>query len=125
MQISHIMNREVVCMTEADTIFAAWGKMKSHRIRHIPILDDNGRISGILSDRDIINAFAEMAGQQDMYAALKDYMSIKPYCCTAKSTVKEVARILIERKIDSAPVIDENGFVTGIVTSTDFIKLAS
>lgn len=51
-----IMKREVITMTKTDTIETAIHKLKQHRIRHIPVINDDRHVIGLITDRDIKQA---------------------------------------------------------------------
>jgi CBS domain-containing protein len=98
------------------------------RIRHIPVLA-NGRLVGILSDRDLIGATANHIfglKQKSKSALLKavairDVMKKKVITVSPDTEIKDAARLMAERKIGCVPVVS-SGALIGLVTTTDILK---
>jgi CBS domain-containing protein len=114
------MTRDVVVVPPELDLAVARTLMERRRIRHLPVVED-GRLVGILSDRDLLQyegsslAAAEMAGAAAMTPA--------PITCFITTTVSRVAQMMLEHKIDSVPVVDPTGHLVGLVTSSDLLQL--
>ncbi len=66
------MTQQVVFSRPDDHVSAVWSKMKQHRLRHIPIIDDQSRPVGIINARDALQALlANAANEAEL---LRDYM---------------------------------------------------
>lgn len=91
--------------------------MSENSIRHIPIEDD-GRIVGLVSDRDIKTL--SMANGQNIIA--KDFMSTDIFSTVRETPLEEVVLEMSKRKIGSAIVNDSGGSLFGIFTSTDALN---
>lgn len=64
MALAAVMNPGVVCCRAEDTIEAAAALMGDHQIRRLPVLDDEGRLAGLLSVTDIaVHASEQLAGE--------------------------------------------------------------
>jgi len=62
--IAEVMNAAVICCRAEDTIEAAAALMGDHQIRRLPVLDDEGRLAGLLSVTDIaVHASEQLAGE--------------------------------------------------------------
>ena len=114
MNSSAIMTREVVVVSPTVTVSAAARMMDRLRIRHLPVVAA-GQLAGILSDRDLLRRAPDTSCGEAMSAA--------PVTCSAETTVGCIAELMIERRIDSVPVVDRSGLLTGLVTSTDLLWL--
>lgn len=93
--------------------------MKDNDIRHVPILDDNGKVVGMVSQRDLKVVYAT-SRREDFIA--KDLMSPEPYMVPYDMSIDRVALEMSKRKIGSAVVLDEDDQVYGIFTSTDALN---
>lgn len=118
------MTRDVLCIAPADDLDAAWRMMQDLRVRHLPVLDGM-RLVGILSDRDVLlRATLLDDGAVDVPTIpVSHVMTPKPVTCQPSSTVSHVADIMLERKIDSLPVVDSQGNLVGLITSSDLLEL--
>ncbi|HHO81454.1 MAG TPA: CBS domain-containing protein, partial [Bacillaceae bacterium] len=56
MLVREIMNRPVFTVRATDTLREAWELMRDRRIRHLPVVDESGRLVGIVTDRDLRGA---------------------------------------------------------------------
>jgi CBS domain-containing protein len=71
-RVGDVMTGEVVCCTLETTIEEARGAMKNRRVRHLPLVDDEGRLQGLISIGDL-NAFATSDHEQTIYL-LQEYI---------------------------------------------------
>jgi CBS domain-containing protein len=114
MNTTAIMTRDVVVVSPTVSVGAARHMMNRLTIRHLPVVEAR-RLVGILSDRDLLRHGDGVACAEAMTAA--------PVTCSAESSVGRVARLMLEHKIDSIPIVSLSGTLTGLVTSTDLIGL--
>jgi acetoin utilization protein AcuB len=116
---------EVVdCMTPGphavapnDTLAQAMSLMQEHGIRHLPVMNRDGKLVGILSDRDITRALALTRASPDSIA-IEEAMTPEPYSVRPNVPLNVVARRMAEQKIGSAIVVDRRA-VLGVFTTTD------
>jgi len=87
-------------------------------IRHMPVVDADGSVVGIVSDRDIKLAWTRGPDTQVGDAMSKYVQWVHP-----DHPARRAVEIMITRKIGSVPVIAD-GLLVGIVTETDFLRLA-
>ena len=129
MLIRNWMTPEVITVTP-DTSLLKLGKlMRDHGVRRLPVLD-NGRVVGIISDRDVRDASPSKATTLDMYEMhyllaeikAKDIMTPKPVTIKPTDTVEKAAMIMLDKKIGGLPVVDEKGALAGIISDQDVFK---
>jgi predicted CoA-binding protein/predicted transcriptional regulator len=107
---------------------AAW-KMEQGHFRHLPVVDNQGKLLGMLSDRDIrlIRPSLAFVGKEDamvqlwslfvQQAAVFDPVSVKP-----ETTLKEAAELMLRWHVGGLPVVDEQQRVVGVITYTDILR---
>jgi acetoin utilization protein AcuB len=93
--------------------------MREHQIRHLPVVVD-GVLVGILSDRDL-NLVQTLAHARPEEITVEDAMTSDPYTVSPDTPLNQVARVMVQRKIGSAVVI-EHGSVAGVFTLTDALQ---
>ncbi len=128
MKVSDRMTRKVVTLKEEQSLREALTLQQLHRIRHIPVVAD-GRVVGILTDRDIKRASPSLLSgiDQKQYDELLEtirvgqIMTRNPHTVTPATPLKHVAEILIDRKFGALPVI-ENNLLVGIITEIDLLR---
>lgn len=132
MKVRDLMNADVATVRRNDQLQIADDLMNLGRIRHTPVLDDEGEeVVGILSQRDLFRGALARAlgyGQRAQHKVLgmlsvKDVMTCDPVTVAPDLPLPEAARIMLDKKIGCLPVV-EGGKLVGILTESDFLRLA-
>lgn len=127
--ISKIMTRKLITLKITDDLFKAEKLFKEHHIRHIPVVDNQKHIVGMLSLTDLnrisfLDSYDEDEIQIDnaIYEMLciEQLMVKSPVKVTSDITIKDAAEILAKNEFHALPVVD-NGLLVGIVTTTDLL----
>jgi CBS domain-containing protein len=126
--VSEIMMGSPVTLKPDDTLDLANDIISLGRIRHIPIVDD-GKLIGIISERDLIGAAANRIfglKQKNKSALLKsvrikDIMRKRVVTMDPDTPIKEAAHLMAAKKIGCVPVVRE-GALVGLVTTTDVLR---
>jgi CBS-domain-containing membrane protein len=132
LQVKDIMTREVQSVGRNDQLAVADTLMKQSRIRHLPVLDGDGMVCAVVSQRDLfrgalLRALGFGGRAEDTMlrqVAVKEVMSDKIHTATPDTPVAEAARVMIDRKIGCLPVVEGQKLV-GLVTETDFVRLVA
>lgn len=124
LQVKDSMVREVATLSPGDTAGEALAMCRDLRIRHLPVLDD-GRLVGIVSDRDLRSATPAF-GDPARAAALAevrvgDVMVREVITAGPDDAIDAAANTMREEKINCLPVLEGEDLV-GIVTSTDVME---
>ena len=132
LRVRDVMTAEVTTLQRNDKLSLADDIMRLGRIRHLPVLDENGQLAGILTQRDLFRGalakalgYGERAQRQLMDTlVVKEVMTSEVITTTPDAPLAEAAHVLVERKIGCLPVI-EAGRLIGIITEGDFVALAT
>lgn len=116
------MTTTPVAINSESTLEEAMDMMKDKHIRHLPVMK-NGKIFGLLSDRDLKSIFA-FAGANPKLLKVGDICTDEPYLTNPDAPINEVALEMVSRKVGSAVVVD-NGKLVGIFTATDACQALS
>jgi CBS domain-containing protein len=111
----------VITMKPDDTLDAADAEMKLAGIRHIPVVDDRNHLVGILSDRDILR---ELHRRGSKKLSVREIMTKRVHTIREGAPAYEAARIMLEFKISAVPVLGRDQQLVGVVTETDFLRVA-
>ena len=131
MQIREWMTRNVITVTPEASLFKASKLMKEHQIRRLPVVDDQGRLIGIVSDRDVKAASPSRATSLEMFELLyllseikiRDVMTAPPVSISPDQTVETGALLMEEKGFGGLPVVDADNKVIGIITDYDIFKV--
>ena len=117
--IGDLMTRSLVCLSLEHTVGQARFKMKLGGLRHLPIVDDQQRLLGIVSDRDLLGAV-----NRPEDTPIGDVMSSDVRTVFEDTPAREAAAVMVQLKIGSLPVLDADRKLVGVVTETDFLVVA-
>ena len=130
MRVSDVMTRDVATLRRDDRLIHADDVMRLGRIRHLPIVDGDGTLVGIISQRDLFHSglvralgygTTKQRNALEMvvidWAMVSDVLTIAP-----EAPLASAAELMLERKVGCL-VVTENHQVTGILTESDFVKL--
>lgn len=116
--IGHVMNKNVTLIHPDKSIRYAGQILKAVDIGCLVVMDHE-RISGILTERDIVQK-AVSSGLDANNVRVKDVMSSNVITIDSKESVEEAVDIMEKKRIKKIPVVD-NGKLVGIVTMTDLL----
>ena len=125
------MTTDVVTVDEDTSMMKASIIMKEKKIRCLPVVNATGELVGIVSDRDLRDAAPSKATTLDIYELnyllssikIKDLMTTNLVYVRPDETVEFAAILMLENKVSSLPVINNNGDLDGIITQTDIFKV--
>ncbi len=124
MLIKDIMTDAVIAIGPDMPIIDVASMMQLRKIQHFPVMDKEGRLVGIVSDRDILIIGSDHADAPvglDIKDAIKNVMTTNIQTCQPDDPIEEVAKRMLQQDIGSMPVV-KNTKLVGIVTAKDFLK---
>ncbi len=101
-----------------QTVKEALEIMANFKISGVPVVDDEGKLIGILTNRDL-----RFLKKKDYKKPVSEFMT-KENLITAREniTLEEAEEILQKKKVEKLPVVDENGYLKGLITIKDIVK---
>ncbi|GGN48662.1 MULTISPECIES: acetoin utilization AcuB family protein [Oceanobacillus] len=119
MLVESIMNTDVITLPPTATIEEALRLLKENKIRHIPIVEEDTRVIGIVSDRDVRDAmpssFLKDADRKELQNEIQTIMTQPVITVHPLDFVEEIARIFYEKEFACVPVV-KNEQLVGMVT---------
>jgi acetoin utilization protein AcuB len=130
MLVGERMSHPVITIHPTMNMPEALKLMRQERVRRFPVVDKQGRLVGIVSDKDLLNASPSDATSLSIYEVnyllnklqVKEIMTRNVIAITENTTLEEAARIMADNKIGGLPVIRDKE-VVGIITETDLFKV--
>ncbi len=105
-----------VTITRGSTVADALAMMKEYHIGGIPVVDEEGKLVGIVTNRDL-------RFERNLNSLVDDVMTKENLVTTTQSTdLNEAAEILQKHKIEKLPVVDKDNHLIGLVTYKDITK---
>ncbi|MCB1755220.1 MAG: CBS domain-containing protein [Gammaproteobacteria bacterium] len=128
--VAELMSTGLETLPASATIQQAMALMSEKHIRHIPVVDDKGRLQGLVSHRDLLAASGPRLGENKEAPAadmplLSDIMTEQVETVLKNTSLRVAAQILVARKFGCLPVTDKQGKLVGIITDSDFVNIAA
>jgi len=128
--VAEVMTKALVTLPETASIWEARHLMTDRRIRHILIVNQDGELVGLLTQRDVlattVSVLADVdAGEiQTLESSIpvREVMTVEVTAVEEETDLREAARYMLEHKLGCLPVVHSQR-LAGIITETDFIKL--
>jgi len=129
MPVKDWMSKDLVTIDAETSIMKASKVMKQNEIQHLPVLSQ-GRLAGIVSDRDLKEATPSKATTLDIHemyhlldtVTVKSLMPKRLFTITPGETVEKAAAVMLKRHISALPVVDAQGTLAGIITKGDIFR---
>ena len=143
-----IMTAPTISVSKDNNVKAALDLLAEHNISGPPVIDNDGKVVGILSGSDIIrysqqkkvvpvssiSFWVSPYSETDDIASVRNgfeilhrtiienLMTRKVYTVSMDTPISEVAKLMINRKINRVPVVDNDGKLAGIISRADLVK---
>ena len=135
MFVHRSMTSKVITIGKDANIYEARQLMKQHKIRHVPVVDENDRLIGVVTDRDIRSALPlemlkfpercqELCQKLESVTQFKvaDIMTADPVTIGPHDTIEDALLLFQQHKVGAFPVVDAQGRLTGIISVRDLLR---
>ena len=130
LRVSDLMSRQVVAVRREDDLATLRDLMIDHDIRHVPVVDPDGDLVGLVSHRDLLRAALieqpriERPEERSLLQQLNvdELMTETVVTIEAGADIRDAATLMLEHKFGCLPVT-EDAQVVGILTESDFVHL--
>ncbi|WP_181794665.1 CBS domain-containing protein [Streptomyces sp. WELS2] len=134
--VNDVMTRRVVALREGAAFKDIVRTMQEWRVSALPVLDDDGRVVGVVSEADLLlkeeyggdlGGQARVGQSADIVKAnaltAAELMSVPAVTVVSGATLARAARIMAHRRIKRLPVVAPDGTLEGIVSRSDLLKV--
>lgn len=137
MIVKDVMTRDPITIDPDAPVATAVATMREREVRHLPVVDDTGRLVGMVTDRDLRGALLAPAiaeflspparrRQRAMTESIqalrvRDVMTWNAITTEPQAAVAQAAAVMLEGRFGSLPVV-EDGILVGIVTERDVLR---
>ncbi len=115
LRAQQIMSSPVLTVSSEDTIRDAAKLFREKRFRHLPVVSEEGKLVGIISDRDTLPV-------SDRTDPIKEHMATAIISARPETEIRKIASVFFHERIGAMPILDENGSVSGILTRSDILR---
>ena len=131
MLVGDWMSKNVSTATEDVSMIKAGRMLRERKIRRLPVVDKEGRLVGIVSERDLRAASPSKATTLDMHELyyllseikVGDIMTKRVITVGPDDTVEKAAVLMLRHNVGGMPVVDDKGLVVGVITDSDIFKV--
>lgn len=118
--VGQIMRTDPVTIHATSTVRDAVNVMSRNGIRHLVVVSPMGNVIGLLSQRDIFRHLSESGNRNSIVG---NVMTTPVVSTQPDVPADEAARLLVENKIGSLPVVSDSRQLVGVVTRSDLLTL--
>jgi acetoin utilization protein AcuB len=130
MLVGERMSHPVITVSPNTPMQEAHKLMRDEKIRRLPVVDKQGKLVGIISESDLLNAAPSDATTLSVWEmnyllskiTVKEIMTRKVISAQPDTPLEDAARNMVDNKIGGLPVV-RNNEVVGIITETDLFKI--
>lgn len=120
--IADVMSKPVLSVRLGSLLDEALKQMIKSGVRHLAVVDEQGRCTGIISDRAIASAWATDYNAL-AHRSVASVLDHAPCVLNAKSAVVDAARLMHDARTDAVVIVDEQARPLGMVTGSDLVSL--
>ncbi len=121
---NQIMQPKVITVSADEDVEHAWRILTGHGIHQAPVLDAGQRLVGIVGERDLLMMLNVDGGEvrDVLRKRVRDVMTTPVVATTPLTDIRRIARVMLERKVDGVPIVNDNGALLGFVSRSDILN---
>jgi CBS domain-containing protein len=123
MRSEEIMKKTVKCSSADETVERAAKMMREHNVGFLPICDDQKRVLGTITDRDI--AIRVVADEKPGATKIRDVMTTEIIACRPDDDVERAAELMGAHQKSRMLVVDDQKHLVGVISLSDIAQKSS
>ena len=134
MPLSEVMTSNPFTIGINEPFSRVWDKLKTHKIRHLPVLDSDNRLRGIISQRDLYRVISPRKNtegnfiydKEELDRCILQHIMVKDVKTLAPDdTMGRAIDLMVRKKYGCIPIVDSDNVLKGIITQIDILKKVS
>ena len=131
-KLQELMSDKVISIKEDEPFSHVAEKLEKHGIRHLPVVDENYKLTGMVTQRDLFRTCSPRRDEDgslvydfetlDTYI-LKEVMTRNPASLTPVHSLADALILMADKKYGAIPLVDKFNSLVGIITQTDIFRL--
>ena len=131
MFVTEMMKTDLVAVNPETKLSEARTQMMEGNFRHLPVVDAEGKLVGIVTDRDMRDAHPSSLLDDESYQktldkvmqhTISEIMTAEPITVAPYYTLQDTLLIIGKKKVGALPVVDEEGHLKGIMSTRDLLR---
>lgn len=129
MKVSRYMTAKVITARPDEGVRKAFFRMRQHRVRHLPVVEEGGKLVGFISDRDLrrpdwVDQDVDIshAYQLDDNLQVQDLMSTNLVVAHTYESVAKAVDVFLEHRYGALPVLNKDEELVGILSAVDLLR---
>ncbi len=129
MRVADVMQTQLRTIRGTDTVGEAIALLAENHVSGVPVVDDHGRLAGVLSSSDILETLAEHAeprARESIFDEMlvQEVMTPRPQTIAPDANVKDAAQRMLYLEVHRL-FVEEEGRLVGVVSTTDLVRALS
>jgi CBS domain-containing protein len=121
MNLLQLCDPEVAAIPAEATVGDAIHKMLDYHVGAVGVVDDEGRVAGIFTERDVLRKFS-LTGRDPESTPVRELMTTPVEMATEQTGPGEAMATMIERHFRHLPVVDKNGKLLGMLSIRNLLE---
>lgn len=126
MRVSDILQTNLKTVRGTDTIGEAVSLLAESHVSGVPVVDDHGRLVGVLSNSDILEVLAEHSDPEEREkifeeTLVQEVMTPRPQTITPEASIRDAAQRMLYLEVHRL-FVEQGGRLVGVVSTTDLVR---
>lgn len=123
-----IMSTALVTVSPDSPLDEGWGLIRTRGFHHLPVTSSDGLLVGMLSDRDLLrgqpNALRRHGRSETAVppTQVRHLMSTRLLTASPDTFIRDIARAMVDERVNAVPILSATQHLVGMVTSTDILR---
>ncbi|HEY3821919.1 MAG TPA: CBS domain-containing protein [Polyangiaceae bacterium] len=115
-----VMKKDVTCIAENDTAWAAAKLMRDQNIGFLPVCSSDGKVIGTITDRDIVVRLAAEDGA--LTTTVDQVMTNELVCCKPQDDIARAETLMEQERKSRIVCVDDQGHAAGVISLSDIAQ---
>ena len=119
-----IMSSPLITLPDNILFSEAWLQFQLYRFRHFPVMDNDNKLVGLISDRDMLCSVGFKQGMNALHPpaqSISEIMTKTVLVASLKTNIRDICRTMFTQHIGAIPIVDEEGNLSGLITRSDIL----